>query len=84
MTGIAAGLQAVVELPRGTERSVVQAAASQGLAVSGMAEFRDDAADSGRQLPEQDALVVHKGLRVHEPVHEMKPPDASRAGVGDG
>jgi len=53
-----AGLQAVLELPRGTERSVVQAAARQGLAVSGMAEFRYEVAGSGWQLPEQDALVV--------------------------
>jgi GntR family transcriptional regulator / MocR family aminotransferase len=58
VTGMAAGLQAVLGLPRGTERSVVQAAARQGLAVSGMAEFRYEAAGSGWQLPEQDALVV--------------------------
>jgi GntR family transcriptional regulator/MocR family aminotransferase len=58
VTGMAAGLQAVLELPRGTERSVVQAAARQGLAVSGMAEFRYEVAGSGWQLPEQDALVV--------------------------
>ena len=58
VTGMAAGLQAVLELPRGTERSVVQAAARQGLAVSGMAEFRYEVAGAGWQLPEQDALVV--------------------------
>jgi GntR family transcriptional regulator / MocR family aminotransferase len=58
VTGIAAGLHAVLELPRGTERSVVSAAAWQGLAVSGMARFRHAAAGSARQLPEQDALVV--------------------------
>ena len=58
VTGMAAGLQAVLELPRGTERSVVQAAAEQGLAVSGMAEFRYEVAGSEWQLPEQDALVV--------------------------
>jgi GntR family transcriptional regulator/MocR family aminotransferase len=58
VTGLAAGLQAVLELPRGTERSVVHAAAHQGLAVSGMAEFRYEVAGSGWQLPEQDALVV--------------------------
>jgi GntR family transcriptional regulator/MocR family aminotransferase len=58
VTGIAAGLHAVVELPRGTERSVVEAAAWLGLAVSGMARFRHDAADSGQRLPERDALVV--------------------------
>jgi GntR family transcriptional regulator/MocR family aminotransferase len=55
---MAAGLQAVLELPRGTERSVVLAAAEQGLAVSGMADFRYEASGSEWQLPEQDALVV--------------------------
>ena len=34
------------------------AAARQGLAVSGMAEFRYEVAGSGWQLPERDALVV--------------------------
>jgi GntR family transcriptional regulator/MocR family aminotransferase len=58
VTGMAAGLQAVLELPRGTERSVVQSAARQGLAVSGMAEYRYEVAESGWRLPEQDALVV--------------------------
>ena len=43
VTGMAAGLQAVVELPRGTERPVLQAAASHGLMVSGLAEFRYEA-----------------------------------------
>ena len=57
VTGMAAGLQAVLELPRGTERSVVQAAAEQGLAVSGMTDFRYEA-DAPWRLPEQDALVV--------------------------
>jgi hypothetical protein len=42
---------------RGTERSVVQAAAEQGLAVGGMADFRYEA-DAPWRLPEQDALVV--------------------------
>jgi GntR family transcriptional regulator / MocR family aminotransferase len=59
VTGIAAGLQAVLELPRGTERAVVQAAAGQGLAVSGMADSRYAAAGSDRRPPEQDALVVN-------------------------
>jgi GntR family transcriptional regulator/MocR family aminotransferase len=58
VTGMAAGLQAVLELPRGTEHSVVQAAAEQGLAVSGMADFRYEVADASWRLPEQDALVV--------------------------
>jgi GntR family transcriptional regulator / MocR family aminotransferase len=63
VTGIAAGLHAVVELPPGTERSVVQAAAWQGLAVSGMAEFR--AAGSGQRVPQQDALVVGYATPSH-------------------
>jgi GntR family transcriptional regulator/MocR family aminotransferase len=58
VTGMAAGLQVVLELPRGTERSVVAAAAAHGLAVSGMGEFRYEVPDSGWQLPERDALVV--------------------------
>lgn len=40
VTGIAAGLQAVLELPPGTERSVVQGAARQGLAMDGLSRFR--------------------------------------------
>jgi GntR family transcriptional regulator/MocR family aminotransferase len=59
LTGLAAGLQVVLELPPGTERSVVQAAAWQGLAVSGMARFRYQVADAGWQLPERDALVIN-------------------------
>jgi GntR family transcriptional regulator/MocR family aminotransferase len=58
VTGIAAGLHAVVELPSGSEGSVVEAAARQGLAVSGMARFRCGAEGSGQQVPERDALVV--------------------------
>jgi GntR family transcriptional regulator/MocR family aminotransferase len=44
VTGIAAGLHAVLELPPGTERSVVQGAAWQGLALAGLSRFRYDAA----------------------------------------
>jgi GntR family transcriptional regulator/MocR family aminotransferase len=57
VTGMAAGLQAVLELPPGTESRVLQAAARQGLMVSGMTEFRHDARDP--QSPTQDALVVN-------------------------
>jgi GntR family transcriptional regulator/MocR family aminotransferase len=59
LTGLAAGLQAVLQLPRGTEASVVQEAARQGLAVSGMAEFRHEVAGPGWRFPQQDALVVN-------------------------
>jgi GntR family transcriptional regulator/MocR family aminotransferase len=58
VTGMAAGLQAVIELPHGAERSVVAAAADQGLSVSGLAEYRYEVPDSGWQLPDVDALVV--------------------------
>ncbi|WP_371527653.1 PLP-dependent aminotransferase family protein [Streptomyces sp. NBC_01283] len=56
-TGIAAGLHAVLELPPGTERTVVQAASWQRLAVQGLASFRHPAA----RPPERDALVVGYG-----------------------
>jgi GntR family transcriptional regulator/MocR family aminotransferase len=39
VSGIAAGLHAVVELPPGTERSVISSAASQGLALEGLGSF---------------------------------------------
>ncbi|MFE0629227.1 PLP-dependent aminotransferase family protein [Streptomyces sp. NPDC058864] len=57
--GMAAGLQVVLELPRGTEGSVVRAAARQGLAVSGLRDFAHEAAVAGGQLPRRDALVVN-------------------------
>lgn len=56
-TGIAAGLHAVLELPPGTEGSVVQAASWQRLAVQGLASFRHPAA----RVPGRDALVVGYG-----------------------
>ncbi|WP_328890943.1 MocR-like pyridoxine biosynthesis transcription factor PdxR [Streptomyces sp. NBC_00316] len=59
VAGMAAGLQTVLELPRGTESSVLRAAARQGLAVSGLAQFGYEVADCGWQLPERDALVVN-------------------------
>ncbi|MFQ6194565.1 PLP-dependent aminotransferase family protein [Streptomyces sp. NPDC000405] len=40
VTGIAAGLHAVLELPPGTERAVVRAAARRGLAVEGLGVYR--------------------------------------------
>ncbi|MEV4629961.1 PLP-dependent aminotransferase family protein [Micromonospora sp. NPDC049523] len=73
VTGVAAGLQVLLELPRGTERSVVEAAAARGLAVRGMAQFRYEVADSGWRLPEQDALVVNYAA----------PPDSAWAGALD-
>ncbi|MFF3287393.1 PLP-dependent aminotransferase family protein [Streptomyces sp. NPDC003023] len=54
VSGIAAGLHAVLELPAGTERTVVKAAAWQGLALEGLAGYRHPAA-GGRG---GDGLVV--------------------------
>lgn len=68
VTGIAAGLHAVVELPSGTERAVVEAAAWQGLAVEGLAAFRHPAAPPG-----PDALVVGYAT----------PPDSAWSGALD-
>ncbi|MEU6663692.1 PLP-dependent aminotransferase family protein [Streptomyces sp. NPDC046821] len=58
VTGIAAGLHAVLQLPPGTEQSVVRAAAWQRLGVSGLSSFRHDTAPAE---PAQDALVVGYG-----------------------
>ncbi|GAU65007.1 putative GntR family transcriptional regulator [Streptomyces sp. NBRC 110611] len=58
VSGIAAGLHALLELPPGTEQSIVQAARWQGLALEGLSRFRDPAAP---QQPTRDALVVTYG-----------------------
>jgi GntR family transcriptional regulator/MocR family aminotransferase len=54
VTGIAAGLHAVLRLPPGTEASVVKAASWQGIALDGLAGFRHPQAVG----PAQDGLVV--------------------------
>ncbi|SEQ54298.1 GntR family transcriptional regulator / MocR family aminotransferase [Streptomyces sp. yr375] len=54
VTGVAAGLHAVLRLPPGTERSTVRAAARQGVALDGLAAFRHPATD----MAPQDGLVV--------------------------
>jgi GntR family transcriptional regulator/MocR family aminotransferase len=54
VTGIAAGLHAVLRLPPGTEQSVVKAAIWQGVALDGLAEFRHPAAT----MPAPDGIVV--------------------------
>ncbi|WP_328319202.1 MocR-like pyridoxine biosynthesis transcription factor PdxR [Streptomyces sp. NBC_00388] len=68
VSGIAAGLHAVLELPPGTEQSVVQAAAWQGLALDGGAQFRHTGVRDGR-----DMLVVGYGT----------PPDSAWTGALD-
>ncbi|MGW7204132.1 MocR-like pyridoxine biosynthesis transcription factor PdxR [Streptomyces sp. NPDC054837] len=57
VTGIAAGLHAVLRLPPGTEQSVVQSAAWQGVALHGLSYFRHPKAVTERL----DALVVGYG-----------------------
>ncbi|MER5910256.1 PLP-dependent aminotransferase family protein [Streptomyces sp. NPDC001982] len=56
VTGIAAGLHAVLRLPPGTERSAVKAATWHGVALDGLAEFRHPDAESAEGIP--DGLVV--------------------------
>ncbi|HLL33653.1 PLP-dependent aminotransferase family protein [Streptomyces sp.] len=67
VTGIAAGLHLLLQLPPGTEESVVRAATWQGLAVHGLARYRHPRATT-RPV---DALVVGYGT----------PPDHAWAGT---
>ncbi|WP_410568242.1 PLP-dependent aminotransferase family protein [Amycolatopsis sp. cmx-4-61] len=53
-TGIAAGLHAVLRLPPGTETTALKAAAWQGLALDGLAEFRHPESTASTM----DGLVV--------------------------
>jgi GntR family transcriptional regulator/MocR family aminotransferase len=57
VVGMAAGLQAVLELPPGSEIRVLEAAARKGLLVSGLSEFRHESV--GRDDHARDALVVN-------------------------
>jgi GntR family transcriptional regulator/MocR family aminotransferase len=57
VVGMAAGLQAVLTLPAGTEGWVLQAAARHDLAVAGLTEFRHPAAAG--DWPARDAIVVN-------------------------
>ncbi|WTL50693.1 PLP-dependent aminotransferase family protein [Streptomyces sp. NBC_01497] len=58
VTGIAAGLHAVLELPPGTEESVTSAAAWQGLAVEGLRTFIHEGARDRPGIRDRAALVV--------------------------
>ncbi|MFI6846376.1 PLP-dependent aminotransferase family protein [Kitasatospora sp. NPDC050467] len=57
VSGIAAGLHAVLRLAPGTERSVLKAAAYRGLAVDGLADYRHPLAGQDA-MPATDGLVV--------------------------
>jgi GntR family transcriptional regulator/MocR family aminotransferase len=60
VTGVAAGLHAVLRLPPGTERSALKAAAWQGVALDGLAAFRhpEAAATTEPATAVRDGLVV--------------------------
>ncbi|MEV5968808.1 PLP-dependent aminotransferase family protein [Streptomyces sp. NPDC051921] len=66
VSGIAAGLHAVLDLPAGTEAAVVRSAAFQGLALTGLDAFRHPSTP-----PTRDALVVGYAT----------PPDSAWSGV---
>ncbi|MGW1770054.1 MocR-like pyridoxine biosynthesis transcription factor PdxR [Streptomyces sp. NPDC002073] len=55
VTGIAAGLHAVLELPAGTERAAVAAAAAEGVALDGLSGYRHPGAAGS---PSREGLVV--------------------------
>jgi GntR family transcriptional regulator/MocR family aminotransferase len=57
VTGVAAGLHAVLRLPPGTERATVEAATRRGIALDGLAEFRHPDAREP-DTPVRDGLVV--------------------------
>ncbi|MFF2041364.1 PLP-dependent aminotransferase family protein [Kitasatospora sp. NPDC058170] len=57
VSGISAGLHAVLRLPPGTERSVLKAAAYRGLAVDGLADYRHPLTGE-TAMPAADGLVV--------------------------
>jgi GntR family transcriptional regulator / MocR family aminotransferase len=84
VTGVAAGLHAVLRLPPGTERSTVKAAVWQGIALDGLAEFRHPRAserDMGQDMPARDGIVVgyatppeHAYTAALEALCEVLPP----------
>ncbi|MFH8384552.1 PLP-dependent aminotransferase family protein [Kitasatospora sp. NPDC018058] len=57
VSGIAAGLHAVLRLEPGTERSVLKAATYRGLALDGLADYRHPAV-TPEAMPTTDGLVV--------------------------
>ncbi|MFH8347940.1 PLP-dependent aminotransferase family protein [Streptomyces sp. NPDC018045] len=71
VSGIAAGLHVVLELPPGTEQSVVQAARWQGLALEGLARFAHPTPSEAGGAAPRDALVVTYG----------RPPDHAFSGA---
>jgi GntR family transcriptional regulator/MocR family aminotransferase len=56
VSGIAAGLHAVLELPAGTEGEALRAARREGLALDGLGPYRHPGA--GGAMPPRDGLVI--------------------------
>ncbi|KUL22126.1 PLP-dependent aminotransferase family protein [Streptomyces regalis] len=89
VTGVAAGLHAVLRLPPGTERSTVKAATWQGIALDGLAEFRHpDAMETA--MPVRDGVVVgyatppeHAYGAALEALCGVLPPGEERGPGGD-
>ena len=59
ITGLSAGLHALIRLPDGTEHEVVRRAADAGIALSGLALLRHP--DATPDTPHQDGVVVSFG-----------------------
>ncbi|MFC4628010.1 aminotransferase class I/II-fold pyridoxal phosphate-dependent enzyme [Promicromonospora alba] len=59
VTGMAAGLQAVVELPPGTEKAALRSATRHGLLVSGLSEFRHEGLAGSSPEADRAALVIN-------------------------
>ncbi len=66
VTGIAAGFHAVLSLPPGTEQSVVQAAAWQGLALHTLSFYRHEHALAAPWRPWSWATAPHRTTRGRE------------------
>ncbi|MFJ5139128.1 PLP-dependent aminotransferase family protein [Streptomyces sp. NPDC088707] len=72
VTGIAAGLHAVLELPAGTERAALAATARRGAAVEGLAPYRHPGA---RDPARPDAPDGPAALRGPARLDDPAPPD---------
>ena len=84
VSGIAAGLHAVLALPPGTEPSAVRAAVSRGLALDGLAGYRHPDATG----PAHDGLVVgyaappdHAFAAALDALCRALPPDETSKGA---
>ncbi|MFJ7072510.1 PLP-dependent aminotransferase family protein [Streptomyces sp. NPDC098781] len=90
VTGVAAGLHAVLRLPPGSERSTVKAATWQGVALDGLAEFRHPEAAQA-DMPVRDGVVVgyatpseHAYGAALEALCEVLPPREEPDGAVEG